>query len=230
MKKIVLTTFGVLACATVVWAGGKNLQHFPKDTSNEDLKKEMNVIKRSLGTDCAHCHQMKPERDFSVDTDDKKTARAMLDMTTKLNAECMTPQYLGMRRAPKASCYMCHKGNVKVETEPKNPDDEKRFNDMVASGRKKKTIDAMKKLTDELNKTYFTWKDAPKATCWMCHRGRGEFRAQLPRERAEDSDAEGEGEGEHHDEKKADEKKSDDKKPDEKKTEGDKKPDQKEPD
>ena len=56
----------------------------------------------------------------------------------------------------------------------------------------------MKKLVEELNTNYFTWKDAPKATCWMCHRGKMEWKYQLPKTAEE----------------------GDEKKPDEKKPEG----------
>ncbi len=180
MKRILVAAFIVAAFGVTVWADGKNLQFFPKDTSSADLKAEMNTIKRSLGTDCKHCHQMDP-RDMSVDTPTKKIARDMLVMQKKLNEKCFTKDFLGGRRAPPpATCYLCHKGNEKPELEAKNPDDEKQFNDDVAAGKHKRTVDAMKKLVAELNQNYFTWKDAPKATCWMCHRGSSRVRGKLP--------------------------------------------------
>lgn len=205
MKKIAIAGFGILAFTVTVWAEGKNLQHFPKDISTKDLKAEMKVMKASLGVDCAHCHQQKPSRDFSVDTDAKKIARSMLDMQKKMNEACFTSDFLGMRKTPKATCYMCHKGHEKPEYEPKNADDEKKFKDAVDAGKKKRTVDAMKKLTDEINKTYFTWKDAPKATCWMCHRGRFEFKTKVP-------DVADDAKGDEDDAKKDDAKKDDGKK------------------
>jgi hypothetical protein len=219
MKKTVLL-FPLLAALPFAVAfakgdAGKNLQHFDKEISADKLKAEMKIIKRSLGVECAACHQMKPERDMSVDTEKKKTARSMLDMQKKLNEKCFTPDYLETRKQIHATCFMCHKGSDKVETKPKNPDDEAKFNAMVDSGKKKKMVDVMKKLTDDLNANYFTWKDAPKATCWMCHRGRGGFRANLPRESEEDAAKDDE---KPSDDKKADAPKSDDKKPDEKKS------------
>ena len=199
MNRILLAAFAFLALGAVVLADDpKNLQFFSKDISANDLKAEMSTVKRSLGVNCAHCHQWKPERDFSVDTENKKTARSMLEMQKKLNEKCFTVDFLGMKKNPKATCFMCHKGEKKPEYEPKDPDQEKKFNDMVESGRKKKTCDSMKKLVDELNKDYFTWKDAPKATCWMCHRGRGGMKLQPPAEKGGD-DAKGGG-----DEKKPD--------------------------
>jgi hypothetical protein len=207
VNRILLAATLLLALGAVVFADTKNLQFFPKDMSENDLKAEMNTIKRSLGTNCAHCHQMKPERDMSVDTENKKTARQMLEMQKKLNEKCFTVDFLGMKKNPKATCFMCHKGEKKPEYEPKDPDQEKKFNDMVESGRKKKTCDAMKKLVDELNKNYFTWKDAPKATCWMCHRGRGGMKLQPPADKGGDDKGGDEAKG-------GDEKKPDEKKPD----------------
>ena len=182
MKKIVLAAGGVLALAVTVWAEGKNLQHFPKDIKNDDLKAEMGLIKKSLGVDCNYCHKMQPTRDMAFDTEKKKVGREMLDMQKKLNEKCFTPEFLGMKKTPKATCYMCHHGHDEVETKPEKPEDEAKFNAAVDSGKKKKVVESMKKLVDELNKNYFTWKDAPKATCWMCHRGKMEWKYQLPRE------------------------------------------------
>lgn len=195
----------------------RNLHHYKKDISDGALKDEMKLIKRSLGTKCEHCHVVKPTRDMAADTDTKKTARSMLDMTDVINKKYFTTDFLGFKKPLTATCYMCHKGHEKVETEAKNADDEKRFNAMKESGRKKRTIDAMKKLTDALNKDVFTWKDAPKATCWMCHRGRGEFQVRAPKDTGGDDD------DESSDEKKSDggEKKSDGKKDDGKKDDDD---------
>lgn len=177
-----LGSFGLVAVLAVsALAGGKNLQHYPKDISEADLKAEMRVLKRSLGTSCDHCHQSKPARDFTVDTDKKKFARQMLDMTKKIDEKLFSNPDLFDEGRVTATCYMCHKGEEKVSLKPEKPEQEKRFNDSVARGKKKRIVDAMKKLVDDLNRDYFTWKDAPKATCWMCHRGRGEFRTRLPK-------------------------------------------------
>lgn len=203
-----LPALAFVALALVGWApgGAKNLEYFPKDIDLEKLKGEMKTISRSLGVECDKCHVVKPTRDMSLDTEGKKSGRSMLSMLKKMNENVLTADFLGRKRGIEGTCYMCHKGKWKVETKPENADDEKRFNAMVDSGKKKKTVDAMKKLVETLNKDYFTWKDAPKATCWMCHRGRGEFRTRLPREGAEggerkgeddDDDDHGKGEGEH---------------------------------
>jgi hypothetical protein len=174
-KRLIAAGVVVLGTAVTAWAGGKNLQFYPKDTSDTEIRSEMRMMNRSLGARCGTCH----ERDRSADTDKKKFCRTMLEMTKGLNAKQFTKELLGEKIA-KANCYMCHKGSTEVELEPEKADDEKKFNDSVAAGRHKRTVDAMKKLVDALNKDYFTWKDAPKATCWMCHRGKFEFQATLP--------------------------------------------------
>ncbi len=180
MKKVLtLASLLVFGVAMTAWAAGKNLQHFKKDISDDDLNAQMKIIKRSLGVSCKNCHQMEP-RDMSVDTDKKKIARDMLDMTDKINKNDFNAQLFGKRRIAAVDCNMCHKGHAKPEMKPASADDEKKFNEMVDSGRKKKAVDGMKQLVENLNKTYFTWKDAPKATCWMCHRGHGGFKNTLP--------------------------------------------------
>src|SRR5262245_20739652 len=161
MRKLLIAASLVLAfTATTVWAAGagKNLKHFPKDITPDALKAEMSLIKRSVGMDCLQCHQKTPVRDFSVDTEKKKVAREMLDMTTKISEHAFTRDVLWRNSPPKATCFMCHKGHEKVEVAPANADHEKRFNDSIARGRKKKIVDGMKKLVETLNKDYFTWK------------------------------------------------------------------------
>lgn len=184
-RRVVKSCLGAAALALVgatAWAGGKNLQHYPKDMSMEDLKAEMKVLKNSLGVSCEHCHQYKPKRDFSVDTDTKKTARSMLDMTDKLNKNCFTKEFLGIKEGdvPKASCFMCHKGNEKPEYKPEKADANAKFEASCKEDKNKEVVASMKKLVEKINKDYFTWKNAPKATCWMCHRGSTDIELKAP--------------------------------------------------
>src|SRR4051812_23388025 len=70
-RRVVLSVAGVCGMALLAataFAGGKNLQHYSKDMSMSDLQGEMKVLRMSLGVGCDHCHQMKPKRDFTVDT------------------------------------------------------------------------------------------------------------------------------------------------------------------
>jgi hypothetical protein len=177
--------FLVLAAAATAIAGGKNLQHYPKDISMEDLKAEMKVLKNSLGVDCAHCHQMQP-RDFSKDVDNKKVARSMLDMQDKLNQACFTKDFLKEfkgKQIKSATCFMCHKGKEKPVYEPSTDADKekaKKFETDAKDAKHKDLSAGMKRLTDKVSKDYFNWKGAPKATCWMCHRGSLEIETKAP--------------------------------------------------
>ena len=55
MDRRVVTIAGagsLVLLAATAWAGGKNLQHYPREMSMEDLKAEMKVLKSSLGVSC----------------------------------------------------------------------------------------------------------------------------------------------------------------------------------
>jgi hypothetical protein len=43
--------------------------------------------------------------------------------------------------------------------------------DFAADTEKKNIARGMLKLTGRINSDVFTWKEAPKATCYMCHHG-----------------------------------------------------------
>jgi hypothetical protein len=182
-RHCLIAASAVALLSATAWAGG-NLQHYPKDTSNEDIRAEMKVIKISLGVSCEHCHQYKPKKDWAVDIEMKKTARNMLDMVDKIQDKLFTKDFLGIKddkaTLPKATCYMCHKGKEKPEYKPAKADDEKKFNDACKTDKNKAMAASMKKVVDKINKDHFTWKDAPKATCWMCHHGELEFKTKAP--------------------------------------------------
>jgi len=177
----------VLIATTACLAAYKNLQHYPKDISSDDLKAAMKTLKNSLGVNCSHCHQTKPNGHMDVDTDTKKIARSMLDMTDKLNKDCFTKTFLGIKEGDvkEATCYLCHKGKEKPVYKPEKPDDNAKFEAACKEDKNKAMAASMKKLVDKINKDFFT-KDlikadkAPKATCWMCHAGKTEVEAKLP--------------------------------------------------
>jgi hypothetical protein len=168
--------------AAVAYAGGRNLEYYSKDMEMPALKNEMKVLKNSLGVDCSHCHQVAPKRDFATEIPMKKTARKMLFMTDKVNKDLFTKEFLGIKEgeAPKVTCYTCHKGKEKPEYKAKNAEDEKKFMAKAEDPKHKAMSDSMKKLVEKLNKDHLNWKDAPKATCWMCHRGELEFSSKAP--------------------------------------------------
>jgi hypothetical protein len=167
--------FGVALATTRADAAGKNLKHFPKDISSEDLQASMKLIKNSLGVQCGYCHVVVPKKEFDKDTPKKKAALYMLDMVDKINKELFTWQ-----DAPKATCYMCHRGEEKTELKPESSDKENKFKAECQDPKNADVVKSMKAMVEKLNKSYFTWKDAPKATCWMCHRGEKEPKTKLP--------------------------------------------------
>jgi hypothetical protein len=75
---------------------------------------------------------------------------------------------------------MCHKGKVKPEFKPKKPEDEREFLEGAKRAKHADIAGRMAKLVESLNKEHFTWANAPKATCWMCHRGKLEFTTKCP--------------------------------------------------
>ncbi len=172
----------VVVVGAAAFAGGRNLQYYSKDMPMDDLKAEMKVLKNSLGVGCEHCHQVKPKRDFAAEIPNKKAARGMLFMTDKVNKELFTKEFLGIKEgdAPKVTCFTCHRGQEKPEVKPKDAAAEKKFMALAGDGEHKAMSDSMKKMVEKLNKDHLNWKDAPKATCWMCHRGELEFSSKAP--------------------------------------------------
>jgi hypothetical protein len=186
-KALVVTLAFLGYAAVAAWAGGSNLEYYSKDMPIEELKDEMKVLQRSVGAQgCEYCHVVKPKRDFANDSvEQKKTTRFMLKMTEKVNKELFTKDALGIKEgdAPKATCYMCHKGKEKPVYEPQNDAEKKlaaKFEEECKKPDNASMVTAMKKVVEKLNKDSFTWKKAPKATCWMCHRGSAEFSTKLP--------------------------------------------------
>jgi hypothetical protein len=159
-----------LAIAGPAVAGGRNLKYYPQDISGDDLQANMKLIKNSLGVRCDHCHVVMPNKEFFKDTPRKETARNMLRMVDKISKEYFTWD----ADAPKATCFMCHHGAEKPELKPEKADAEDKFKKGCEDPKNAKAVKLMKDLVEKINKKLFTWKDAPKATCWMCHRGEKE--------------------------------------------------------
>ncbi|MEE8349358.1 MAG: c-type cytochrome [Acidobacteriota bacterium] len=79
----------------------------------QDLRPIMQNFDRSLGVDCGFCHN---RQDFAEDTPHKEAARKMLGMVQKINSEVFT-----WDGAPRATCNMCHNGNVYPKFNPPAP-------------------------------------------------------------------------------------------------------------
>ena len=76
----------------------------------EDLRPIMRAFNRGLGVDCEFCHE---EEDFAKDTAHKERARNMIEIVRNLNSEAFT-----WPNAPRATCFMCHRGHEEPEFEP----------------------------------------------------------------------------------------------------------------
>jgi len=76
----------------------------------EDLRPIMRSFNRGLGVHCEFCHE---EEDFAKDTEHKEQARNMIEIVRHLNSEVFT-----WPNAPRATCFMCHRGHEEPEFEP----------------------------------------------------------------------------------------------------------------
>ena len=93
----------------------RNLQHFPKDISRDDLIQRMREFSFALGVRCEYCHagegQSLQSVDFASDQKPaKQKARAMLKMVTTLNTSLLPD--LPSRATPRVevTCATCHRG------------------------------------------------------------------------------------------------------------------------
>ncbi len=91
----------------------KNLELLPKDISKKELMATMKGFSKALGVRCEFCHVMKPTKDFAKETKKKDITREMMKMTRKIDE-----QFFTWPKAPKATCYMCHRGDEKPRFAP----------------------------------------------------------------------------------------------------------------
>lgn len=82
----------------------KNLQVLTFVKSKKELKSWMDMIKQSLGVDCAYCHNV---HDFASDAKPtKRIARVMLKMLVQIRST-----YFTFPHAKPPTCYTCHQGH-----------------------------------------------------------------------------------------------------------------------
>lgn len=89
-------------------AGGgfwKDLQILPKNISKDELKKTMKAMSKDLGVDCSFCHE---EPNMEKDTNKKKLAREMMQMTGDINKKYPSTM-------KKVTCFTCHRGKEEPE-------------------------------------------------------------------------------------------------------------------
>jgi len=122
----------LVASAATAWARQSpfkppsNLQLFPKDTKIADIVPVMKSFTQALGVRCQFCHSYTGKDpnalenfDFPGDTvPAKTTARKMMAMLQTINADLLQgvgkPAPAGQ---PKVTCYTCHRGQRKPQTE-----------------------------------------------------------------------------------------------------------------
>jgi hypothetical protein len=124
-KSNLVNVCAVLVLATAVGASAKtpsqlpkaytNLQVLPKDTTQEQLMSVMKAASLSLGVRCWYCHEGTGDDfstfNFAADTKEpKQTARAMLRLTSQINAALKD---VGPNKGDvaKVTCMTCHRGN-----------------------------------------------------------------------------------------------------------------------
>ena len=94
----------------------KNLQHFPKDISREQLIQRMREFSFALGVRCQYCHDAPenapPAPDaFASDVKPAKLkARAMLRMVDQLNSSLLAAVPSRAEPRVEVTCVTCHRG------------------------------------------------------------------------------------------------------------------------
>ena len=76
----------------------------------EDLRPIMRAFNAGLGVECEFCHE---PPDSAKDTEQKERARHMIEIVQDLNSEAFT-----WPNAPRATCFMCHRGHEEPEFQP----------------------------------------------------------------------------------------------------------------
>lgn len=99
-----------------------NLKVLPKDIKKPELVRIMRGYSAALGVRCIHCHQGDDpidlsKVDFASDAKPNKlVARAMMDMTTGINATLRTEIGAARPQHLEVTCFTCHHGNRRPET------------------------------------------------------------------------------------------------------------------
>lgn len=115
----------LLALAAALPAAGQipekltNLKVLPKDVPRAELIETMRGFSFALGVRCTHCHvgeEGKPSTDdFAADDKEpKRVARAMMEMTRKINAKLLPK--IGRAKLLEVACVTCHHGLARPQT------------------------------------------------------------------------------------------------------------------
>ena len=92
-----------------------NLQVLPEDITKDELLQTMKLITKSLGVKCEFCHRTETRDYASDEIKEKLVARKMMQMVERMNRELFN-----WEDAPKATCFMCHRGERKPQMQPQH--------------------------------------------------------------------------------------------------------------
>ncbi len=99
-----------------------NLKVLPKDIQKSDLMRIMRGYSTALNVRCIHCHKGDDALDLSKvdfasdEKENKLVARAMMGMTSNINAT-LSAELGKLHRQPlEVTCFTCHHGNRRPET------------------------------------------------------------------------------------------------------------------
>ena len=108
----------------------KNLQVFPKETTQAQILPTMRAFEGALQVECGHCHQWEgqgnPTNNFAADVKpQKEIARAMIRMVDSINQQIQAGvSATGLRTGDavqKVTCATCHRGKPIPQVETYNP-------------------------------------------------------------------------------------------------------------
>lgn len=124
LKPVALMTILLLLLPlSAVFAGifdePENLEVLPEDISAEDLRATMRGFAFALGARCETCHVAEDPADMETfdfaadDKDEKRKARVMLEMVSRINSDLLSPldEFDGERIS--VQCVTCHRGQRK---------------------------------------------------------------------------------------------------------------------
>ena len=107
-----------------------DLKVLPKTWSRQQVGALMQTFTKSLGVQCAHCHEVDPNApppqpgqnprlDYALDTKpEKEIARNMIKMVMSINEA--TRATTDDASVEKVSCFTCHRGEDKPDKEPED--------------------------------------------------------------------------------------------------------------
>jgi tetratricopeptide (TPR) repeat protein len=128
----------------------KNLKVLPKDISKEDLLATMRSLASALGERCDFCHVRSegPHGEFnwaSDDKDTKDTARDMLQMVHKINADYLSQLPTSHFERVQVRCETCHRGQQRPFL----------IQDVLTASYKSGGLDSLESKYESLRKDYY---------------------------------------------------------------------------